>query len=194
MSAQPAPDGSGSEELWFEVTREQALGEFTTKARELVESGVRRVICLVPEIPRVLEWSPEVDGWATLPVDAAIEDRCLKEPLPVRTLISAARVIDGVEEAARVKSPEPIERAWLESRLAWEGIGYEDGALREARWTLLEVLHMRGVKPSDVVLAKVSRCGERAQLHRWFRRALTATSAADAVALFDDSNEGTSGG
>ncbi|WP_437623339.1 hypothetical protein [Sorangium sp. So ce1151] len=191
MSAQQAPHGSGrrTEELWFEVTSEQALGEFTTKARELVESGVRRIICLVLKTPRVVEWSPEADGWATLPVDAIIEDPCLKEPLPVRTLVRAARVIDGVEEAVRVKSPEPIERSLYEARLAWEGIGHEDGALREARWTLLEVLHMRGFEPSDVLLAKVSRCNDRARLHRWFRRALTATSAADAVALIDEPDE-----
>lgn len=78
------------EELAFEVTSEQALAIPTKKARELVRRGVRRVFAILVKQQRVMEWDRAVDGWAPLPHDAVIDDRCLVKPLRIRALLEAS--------------------------------------------------------------------------------------------------------
>jgi Putative restriction endonuclease len=112
----PRTKGRQLEELAFEVASKQALKVPTDKARKLVARGVRRVFCVLVKKGRLLEWSPAVDGWATVPATSSIHDRCLVRPLPVAALLDAARADDEVAEALLVKRPPAIRRALSESK------------------------------------------------------------------------------
>jgi hypothetical protein len=50
---------------------------------------------------RVPEWSREIDGWATMPKGAVIEDRCLVRPIPVKALLDATSADEAVPRALR---------------------------------------------------------------------------------------------
>ena len=79
-----------------------------------------------------------------------------------------------------VKSLEPVIRR----------IGYEDGladgeARGEARGeaqALLAVLDARGLVVDDNTRARILACTDTTRLHRWIKRAVTAPTAADALA------------
>ena len=86
LSADPALDASGN----FTGSILGIDGEDS-----LIGRGVRRVFCIVVggagkgrrksrRRSRLLEWAPRLDGWAPVPEDGAIEDRCLDPPMPVR--------------------------------------------------------------------------------------------------------------
>ncbi|WP_437647793.1 Uma2 family endonuclease [Sorangium sp. So ce362] len=175
--AAPDPETGGRrlEEIAFEVASEQAMSVPTTKARELVRRGVRRVFCLVVEQQLTLEWSRENDDWARLPEDAVIEDRCLVRPLPVRASFDAASADEAVFEAILLKASAPIKQALTDARLARE--------LARARKTVLATLEVRDLEIPDLVRVEVHRCTDIAQLDRWLRRAITATSAVEAIDL-----------
>ncbi|WP_437623341.1 Uma2 family endonuclease [Sorangium sp. So ce1151] len=177
--ADPDPQTGGRrlEELAFEVASEQALSVTSAKARELVRRGVRRVFCLVVKQQRMFEWSRAAEDWVRLPEDAFIEDRCLVTPLPVRALLDAADVDDAVAHALLLKAPAPIKQALTDTRLA----GELEGELAQARRAVLTALEVRGLEVPDLVRAEVSRCSDLARLEQWHRRAITATSAIEAV-------------
>ena len=193
--AEPDPETKGRrlEELAFEVASEQALSVPTEKARELIRRGVRRVFCVLVKQRRVLEWSRETDGWATLPESAVIDDRCLVRPLPVAALLDAALADDAVVQALLVKRPPSLVRA-LEAQLA-EGHkeghreghkeghreGHKEGELEARRQDLLLVLSERGILVPEDVRAAIAGCADLARLERWFRRAITARTAAEVL-------------
>ncbi|WP_438041401.1 Uma2 family endonuclease [Sorangium sp. So ce128] len=170
---EPDPETGGRrlEELAFEVTSEQALSVPTTKARELIRRGVRRVFCMLVKQRRLLEWSRETDGWAPLPDDAVLSDPCLVRPLRVSELLDAAAADNTIALALLVKRPPAIAQALHEERLA------------EAREAVLDVLVARGFDVSESVRVEVSRCTDLAQLKHWHRRAIHATSVAEAIGL-----------
>lgn len=97
------------EELAFEITSEQALAVPTTKARELVRRGVRRVFAILVKQQRVMEWDRVLDGWSPLSHDALIEDRCLVKPLRARSLLEATAQDDEVARALLAKGNAVLE-------------------------------------------------------------------------------------
>ncbi|WP_437798461.1 hypothetical protein [Sorangium sp. So ce693] len=89
----------------------------------------------------------------------------------------AASADDAVAEAMLLKRPPAIVQALHDERLA------------EAREVVLDVLVARGLDVSESVRVEVSRCADLAQLKRWLRRAVTATSAVEAVDLSGPLND-----
>jgi hypothetical protein len=176
----PKTQGRQLEELAFEVASKQALKVPTDKARKLVARGVRRVFCVLVKKGRLLEWSPAVDGWATVPETSSIHDRCLVRPLPVAALLDAARADDEVAEALLVKRPPAIRRALSESKaeghVEGKAEGEAKGKAEGVRSALFTLLRVRGLSVSDAERAIVEACADAAQLDRWIERAATATS------------------
>ncbi|HEX9733615.1 MAG TPA: Uma2 family endonuclease [Thermoanaerobaculia bacterium] len=133
------------EELAFEVCSEQSLEVPTFKARELVSRGVRRVFCVVVgglgqgrrkklEKSYLLEWSHATGGWSRMPDDAAIKDRCLAPPMPVRGLLDAAAGDDAVAQALVARRNPVVEGVRAEGQAEGEAKGFARGlAEGEAR-------------------------------------------------------------
>jgi Putative restriction endonuclease len=105
----PATGGRRLEELAFEVSDKQKLAVSTKKARELVRRGVRRVFCLRVGRKRLLEWSRESDDWQPVDDGAAIVDRCLARPLPVRALLGAVSADEAVVAALAARRVPALE-------------------------------------------------------------------------------------
>ncbi len=150
------------EELAFEVTSEQALSVPTSKARELIRRGVRRVFALLVKQQRALEWDRASDGWSPLPHDAVIADRCLVRPLPIAALLHAAAQDDAVARALVAKGNRVIgevvesaaDRARCEGRVAMlrenlrdaaYSFGLEITAAREAALVTMTESELRAV-------------------------------------------------
>lgn len=163
----PATGGRKLEELAFEIVSEQALSVSTSKARDYVERGVRRVFCVDLGKRRVLEWSREKDDWSELPVDASIADRCFIKPLPARVLLDAALVDDALAEALLAKKNRRIEAA-----IASAATSATAATLAEA---LLRVLDARGVALTEADRERIHACPDTAQLMAWTTRAAVAT-------------------
>ncbi|WP_437946685.1 Uma2 family endonuclease [Sorangium sp. So ce296] len=207
------PDRGGHrrlEELAFEVSDKQALAVPTSKARRLIDRGVRRVFCILVKQHRVLEWSRETDGWRTLPKDAVIEDPCLVRPLPLQALLDAASSDDAVARALLQKRVPALEAALAEGEARGEARGVALGEARgeargvtlgealgeargEARGALLgeirmaqdaitTVLQARGVAVPAKVARTIAGCDDPSKLRRWLKRAATAATAAEVVA------------
>jgi hypothetical protein len=177
----PKTKGRRLEELAFEVASKQRLKVPTDKARKLIQRGVRRVFCVLVKQRRVLEWSAEADGWATVLDAAVITDRCLVRPLPVAALLDAARVDDEMAEALLVKRPPAIRRALSESEEKGRRAGELQGALRAKAEAVVKVLEKRGIKVSPAVRATVMGSSDAAELDGWLDRAFSARTAAAVV-------------
>lgn len=130
----PVTGGRRLEELAFEVTSEQSISTPTEKARELIRRGVRRVFCILVKQNRLMEWSRETDGWATMPVNEAIEDACFVRPLPAAALLESVSADDAVVLALRAKENKILKR-WVEEG---EARGLERGRAEGVAWTLCE--------------------------------------------------------
>jgi len=111
----PETGGRQLEHLAFEIVNEQALAVQTTKARELVRRGVRRVFCVVVQKKKLLEWSRETDSWAATPLET-IDDPCFTRPVSVAALLGAASADDAVAAALRAKSHPAFGKAREEGR------------------------------------------------------------------------------
>ena len=139
----PETHGRQLEHLAFEIVSEQALSVQTTKARELVRRGVRRVFCLVTKQAKLLEWARLTDSWAATPLDT-IDDECFVRPLPTASLLSATVADDAVMRALRAKHhPE-----FAAEREEWREEGREEG--REAlRGAILDLCELVGIEVTD---------------------------------------------
>jgi hypothetical protein len=194
----PATGHRCLEELSFEIFFTQALPEARERARDVSGSGVRRMFGLfVTERYRdadvdgqvdiaVREWSRERDEWVALDLDASIEDRCLRTPLPVRALVEAAAADDAIARALVARRNPVIEKLQAES----EARGFRSGATRgklegrlegkveTLRWALLDVLAHHRVALDDAQAERIAACQDPDVLQRWFTRALTSTDIA----------------
>ncbi|MBX3217390.1 MAG: Uma2 family endonuclease [Labilithrix sp.] len=103
------------EQLAFEVVSEQPLSVQTTKARELIRRGVRRIFCLVIKQAKLIEWSRATDGWSATPIEA-IDDPCFVKPLPTSALLRAATADDAVLQALRLKGHPEFDAVREEGR------------------------------------------------------------------------------
>ncbi len=193
----PVTGGRQLEELAFEVSSEQALSVPTIKARELTKRGVRRVFCILVKQRRILEWSREVDGWATVPANAVIEDKCLVTPLPVRALLDATAADESVVRALLAKHVPFLEQTLQQARAEGEAKGKAEGEAKgeakgkaegeakgEAKGkaeAILEALETRGIAVDASLKSMVLACSDLAKLDRWFRRAMTMTEPASVI-------------
>jgi DNA-binding transcriptional ArsR family regulator len=185
----PKTKGRQLDELAFEVASEQALSVPTDKARKLVARGVRRVFCVLLKKGRLLEWSRDVDGWATVPKTSSIHDPCLVRPLPVAALLDAARADDEMGEALLVKRPPSILRALSESEEKGlvKGVkqgrreGEKKGRVVEARNAVRRVLARRALPLDAEHAARIDACTDLATLERWLDQAVAAASTAEAL-------------
>lgn len=177
----PGTRGRKLEEIAFEVTSEQSLSVPTTKARQLIQRGVRRVFCLLVKRRKVLEWSAEADDWSPIPEDGVIEDPCLVRPLSVTALLDASLADSAIAEALLVKRPAPLEKALRETRADGLEEGRLEGRLVSAREAVLTVLTERGLGVPEDVRSAIDRSTDLEQLGRFLRRAATAQSALDVV-------------
>jgi hypothetical protein len=125
--ADPKTGGRRLEELAFEVADRQALAVPTSKARELVRRGVRRVFCLLVGKGRLLEWSRETAGWQPVGPSAALADRCFAQPLPVRALLEAAASDEAVVAALRARRVPALEALLAEGEAKGRAEGEAKG-------------------------------------------------------------------
>ncbi|XXY47713.1 Uma2 family endonuclease [Sorangium sp. So ce269] len=195
------PDRGGRrrlEELAFEVCDKQALSVPTSKARRLIDRGVRRVFCILVKQRRVLEWSRATDGWQPLPKDAVIEDPCLVRPLPIQALLDAASSDDAVARALLDKRVPALEAALAAGEARGAALGEARGAARgaalgEARGAALgeirmaqeaitTVLRSRRIDIPAEVARAIADCDDVNKLRRWLKSAATAMTAADVFA------------
>lgn len=121
----PATGRRWLEELAFEVVAEQSVADVTTRARDLIGRGVRRVFAIFVKTNEVHEWSRADDDWRRLDPDDSIDDPTLVRPLPVRALLDAAEADRAVVQALTAKrSPAIVEL---------EEASYERGAKERSR-------------------------------------------------------------
>lgn len=187
----PLTGGRRLEELAFEVTSEQALKVPTEKARELIGRGVRRVFCILVRQRRVLEWSRHVDGWATLPESAVIEDQCLVRPLPVAALLNASAADSASAQALLDKHVPVIEAALAEREARGEMRGEARGEMRgevrgemrgEARGravSLLAILEARGLHVDVPLRERILGTTNTSLLDLWVERAVVSATIED---------------
>jgi Uma2 family endonuclease len=166
-----ATGGRKLEELAFEIVGEQALSVSTSKARDYVGRGVRRVFCVHLGKRQVMEWSREKDDWAEMSIDSSIFDRSLVRPLPVRALLDAAAVDDALADALIAKKNQQIEAA-IAAAAAAAAAAASARALAEA---LLGVLDARRVAISGADRERVLACLDPGQLSAWTKLAAVAT-------------------
>lgn len=186
----PATGHRWLEELSFEVFFTQRTSDTRERARDVCDSGVRRMFGLfVNEGYRdgdvdgnvaitVREWSRERNDWIDLARDGVIEDPCLCAPLPVQALVHAAAADDAVVQALAARRSPALERLRAES----QSRGFRDGEAASQRRALLDVIAHRGIELDPAQAARIAACEDLATLRRWFLQALSATRAADVLA------------
>ncbi len=161
----PDPDTGGRqlEELAFEIVSTEALSHAGTKAARLAERGVRRVFAIDVERKRGLEWSRQTGSWEILASDAAIADRALALPLPIRDLVSAAKADDAVARALLAKANPVIAAALATARAQ----------------AVLAVLEARGIPIREEQRAAILDMRDQRTLERWIRVAATCGDAGE---------------
>jgi Uma2 family endonuclease len=160
----PRTGGRQIEALAFEVVSTESLGHAATKARRLMERGVRRVFAIDVDRKRALSWSRETNTWEILAADGAIADPALALPLPLRALVEAAKADDAVAQALLVKKNPVIEAALQGAR--------RDGKVA----ALLGILAARGLKVSKKAEKRIRAEGDEATVDAWLGRALRCKS------------------
>ncbi len=121
------------EEVAFEVVNTQSLADMIERARQLTACGVRRLFAIFVKKEEIAEWSSEQDRFVTLEPDAAIEDRTLVRPLPVRALLDATEADKAVGHALKAKGNPVI----VEVRA--EGLAQGRVEAIESLCTILEI-------------------------------------------------------
>lgn len=165
--------GRQLEELAFEVVSTETLSNAATKARRLVERGVRRVFAIDVERKRGLEWSTATGGWEILGPDAIIDDRTLEVPLPVTDLVATAKADDAMARALLGKR-NPVLTAAIEEARA------EASAVTKAE-AIVTVLEGRGFELGEETRRRILETREAETLDRWLAGAGTCVSADELV-------------
>jgi hypothetical protein len=169
------------EEMAFEVAYTQRRADLETRARLLVERGVRRVFAVFVTQGTVVEWSREDDSWRALAAGAVIADPCLAQPLPVRALLDAAAADEAVARAL-VARRHPVIEEFGQTR-------YRHGEIDTLRRSLRNVLARRGLALDARQRARIEACVDPDMLDEWLCRAATATHA-DEIIRVRDADEG----
>lgn len=115
----PSTDTRYLEELAFEVVSEQSLSDITTRAEDLSNRGVRRLIAIFVKKGEVAEWSAKDKRWVPLELDATLEDPTLTRPMLIRALLDAAvadnEVIDALAAKGNPRLTQLVDSARAES-------------------------------------------------------------------------------
>ena len=161
--------------LVFEIVSTQTLQSAAMKAGKLTERGVRRVFAIDVERSRVLEWAAALATWSVLDPTSCIEDPALAVPLPIASLVSAARTDDAVARALLAKNNPVIAAARAHDR--------EQGKAEGMIEALLRLLAVRQIEVDDAARARILNERDLARLERWIERGASCTAAAE---LFGD--------
>jgi len=159
----PRTGGRLLEHLAFEVVSTQSLGHAGRKAAKLVGRGVRRVFAIHIARGRALEWSRDSGAWQVLDASGWLEDPALAAPLPIKTMLDAARSDDAVAQALLFKRNPVLVAAIAEAvqQAVAEG-------LAEA---LLDALAARRITVTRAARARILDESDPDQLRRWIARA-----------------------
>lgn len=175
------------EELAFEVANTETLAHVRKKARRMAERGVRRVFAVLVKKGQLLEWSRAHDEFDILSGDTIIEDRCLRAPLRVKALLSAASADDFAARALLARGAPALLEAQASARQAGQQTGHQAGhqagLIEGQQQALLSVLQVRGVRVSDEARAQILACTTLATLTAWLKRAATASDLAEVLSL-----------
>jgi hypothetical protein len=129
------------EELAFEIVNEQSLRDVTERAEDLSARGVRRIIAIFVKQDEVREWSVERGDWVVLDPSAALEDRTLSQPIPIRALLDGAEADNAVVRALRAKqNPELV---------AIEAAAAREGAAQASRKAVERLCQLLGISFDD---------------------------------------------
>lgn len=175
----PMTGGRKLEELAFEIVSEQSMSVPTSKARDLIQRGVRRVFCIDLGKRRALEWSREKDDWKDISLDASIVDPCFAKPMPLRVLFDAAAIDDALASALLAKKNRLIEAA-KDAATAAATVAATAATMAES---VLQVLDARKVALSASDRERARACTDVEQLSAWLRKAAVATRRSE---VFDD--------
>jgi Uma2 family endonuclease len=170
------------EQLAFEVVSTQSLRRASRIAAKLAGRGVRRVFAIDVERCRALEWSFELESWTVLDTSACIEDVALAAPLPLETLVSAARADDAMAQALLTKRNPVLEEARARDRAEGRVEGRAEGRAAGRAEALLAILETRGFSLDDAARATILAERDVSRVDRWVARAVTCTDLADLLA------------
>jgi hypothetical protein len=163
------------EELAFEIVNEQSLRHITIRAEDIIGRGVRRLIVIFVKKGTVTEWSPAEHRFVPLPLDGALEDSTLAQPIPIRAMLDAAAARQAVAAAVWAQDdPWILER---KQELSQQGLeqgleqGRQQGLEQGQHVSLLLMLEGRGLHPNDEQRATIESCTDAERLQRWLRAA-----------------------
>lgn len=171
----PKTGGRHLEELSFEVASTQTLSDLRTRARKLVERGVRRVFAILVAEGEVREWSRTSQTWEPLAQDDEIRDVTLRKPLKVRALLDAASADRAVAEALWEKREPFLVEINDQTRLEGKAQGWAEA--------ILATLAARGLEPTLGLRERVLACRDPETLKRWHADALVARTREDLAAF-----------
>ncbi|NJK32559.1 MAG: hypothetical protein HC927_09210 [Deltaproteobacteria bacterium] len=191
------------EELAFEIVSEQSMRDITIRAEDLSNRGVRRVIAIFLKLGEVREWDRAHNDWRILPLDSEFSDPVLVRAFPVRALLDSKLGANAVAKALEATSNEAIvemkaaecarglERGieqGIEQGRA-EGIergraeGIERGRAEGIAESLLLLLGMRGLQPTDPQREAITSCTDVDRLLRWLKAANQVESFGDLLSV-----------
>jgi hypothetical protein len=170
----PLTGGRLIEQLAFEVASTETLSHAGKKAKKLIDRGVRRVFVLDVARQRALEWDTGLASWRPLDHDSSIEDPAFAVSLPLRALVSAAKVDDAIALALLRKRNPVLDAELLSSR--------SEGKLEGKAESLLAVLEGRGLAPSPEQRLRILTERSGAVLDRWLARVATCPSVEQLMA------------
>lgn len=167
----------------IEVVSKQRLAHAGRKAAKLVTRGVHRVFAIDVKRERALEWSAALGTWSVLDSTSFIEDAVLEAPLPVESLLSAARSDDVVARALIRRRNPVIEATKAESkqegRREGRAEGNREGRVDGIKESVLALLAVRGITLDARTRARIEEETDLARLRRWFERAARCALADD---------------
>jgi hypothetical protein len=173
----PSTGGRLVEELIFEVKDTESWSHVTTKAKALLQRGMRRAFVLDVKDRSLHEWDPTRKDWTRLPDTAVLTDPCFLVPVPVAALIDDVLGEDAVARALLARGNREV----LAAVHGAEARGEARGETRGKAEAVLSVLAARGVAVPAQVRDRVLGCSDLTALDRWIARAAVIP---DAQALF----------
>lgn len=174
----PATGDRYLEEVAFEIVNTQSAASIRARAEDVTARGVRRFFAIFVKKGEVAEWSVEEHRFVPVDPSAEIRDPTLAVPLTVQALLDAAEADNGVARALLAKK-NPVLLADRQKQIEK---GVEKGILQGKIAALLAVLEARALPVSDEVRRTITACTSARTLDRWLKQAVTAASAAEAIA------------
>jgi hypothetical protein len=178
----PATGRRYLEEISFEIFFQQSREYTRTRARTVVNSGVRRMFGIFArerwpgsdeagEVDyTVAEWSPERDDWVVLTPSDVIADPALSLPIPVEALIDAAASDNAAARALLAKNNAVLQEHDAKVQLA------------TTRRHIFQILEHRKIALDATQRARIEACDDLATLERWHLRATEARDAGELLA------------